>query len=128
MSLEQIINTVDSVELSGHLLDSSLRDYCDTYGIDDAIFDGHLKPVALKAIADVAMVTMIAALMEGDFDFDELLMRLNFGEQHPVIALMQHRMLDDHKDPVLAVVEKSVYEKRFSSIEKWIKRVEREVK
>lgn len=123
MSLEQILTNVDEVELSGHLMEGTLRDYCATYGVPFETFDGSMKPVAMKAVADIALATMLASLVEDGVDFDELLIRMGFGETQPDIALMQRRLLDDHRDPFVLTVARKVYDQRFKKMDSWIRRM-----
>lgn len=122
MSLEKILSNVDEIELSGHLMEGTLRDYCAAYGVPFDAFDGSMKPVAMKAVADVALATMLASLVEEGVDFDELLIRMGFGESEPEISLMQRRLLDDHRDPFVLTVARRVYDQRLKKMEGWIRR------
>ena len=122
MSVEQILNNVEEIELSGHLMEGTLRDYCAAYGVPMESFDGAMKSVAMKAVADVALATMLASLVEESVDFDELLVRMGFGEGEPAIALMQQRLLDDHRDPFVLTVTRRVYDQRLKKMESWIRR------
>lgn len=124
MSLESIKNKVDDVQLSGHLMEGVVADYCAEYGVDPAIFDGSMKVVAMKAVADVAMGAMLAALLEQNIDFDDLLLSMNFGERHPEISLMQLRLLQDHKEPFVLNIPRPAFDRRFKAMERWIKQAQ----
>lgn len=122
MSLEQILSNVEEIELSGHLMEGTLRDYCSAYDVPMETFEGAMKSVAMKAVADVALATMLASLVDEGVDFDELLVRMGFGEGEPAIALMQRRLLEDHRDPFVLTVARRVYDHRLKKMDNWIRR------
>lgn len=122
MSLEKILEGIDQVELSGQLMEATIADYCKHYEVEPSKFDGAVKAFALKAVADVAMASQLAALVGEKIDFDELLLRMNFGEQDADLSLMQKRLIEAYREPLVLSVSRGIYDKRFVAMEKWIRR------
>jgi hypothetical protein len=122
MVIETVMEGVERVELSSQLLESIIANYCKHYDVPPSTFDGALRAFALKAVADVAMATQLAAMVNEKIDFEEVLLRMSFGEQEPELVLLQTRMLADYREPMVLTVQRSLYDKRFARLEKWAKR------
>jgi hypothetical protein len=122
MMVETIMEGVERVELSSQLLESIIAGYCKHYDVPPSTFDGALRAFALKAVADVAMASQLAAMVNEKVDFEEVLSRMSFGEQEAELVLLQKRMLEDYREPMVLTVPRSVYDRRFAQLEKWARR------
>lgn len=122
MLIDTVMDGVERVELSSQLLESIIANYCKHYDVPPATFDGALRAFALKAVSDVAMAAQLASMVSERLDFDEVLMRMKFGEQEPELILLQTRLLEDYREPMVLTVPRSVYDKRYARLEKWARR------
>jgi len=127
MSLENVLSQVDGVDLSGQLLEQALSDYCRDYQVDPEVFSGDVLKCAYDGIADVVLCSMVAALSEDNFDFEELLVHMNFGEFNKDVLQMQERLLKEHEMPAVLAVEPVVYKKRYEAMKRVLLNLSKEV-